>query len=821
MMRFAKILALCTLLGAPHTAQSAPLLSFAPIAQGLPIAARGQVAPIIVASQESSAVRRAAQDLADDLTRVSGQRAILLAAPEKPLPAAIIIGTLGQSPLIEGMIRTGKIKAPGLAGQWEGFRILTVNKPLPGIARALVVVGSDRRGAAYGAYEISRAIGVSPWHWWADLAPRHHDTIYAPPALRRADAPAVRYRGIFVNDEDWGLFPWAAQTFDPARKDIGPKTYARIFELLLRLKANTLWPAMHKTTAAFNADPANARLADDYGIIMGSSHSEIMLRNNVGEWKEPPEAFNYAQNPAKIRAYWQERVKANAGFENLWTIGLRGLHDTGMVGSSTMEGKVALLGQAIKDQRAMLDAHVPGGAQKAGQIFVPYKEVLDIYRAGLKVPDNVTIVWPDDNFGYIRQFPSKAEAGRSGGAGVSYHLSYLGYPLSYLWLSTTPPALVREEMLRAYDQGSRNIWMVNVGDIKPAEIGMSHFLDMAWHAPEQREVSQKDYLRGWLGEAFGTELGEDGAELMDEYFRLNFERRPEHLEWPAKNESRHLSSFSPEEVRYRLRRWRALAAQASAMAARVPADRKDAWFELVEFPIRAASAANIRFFAAEYYDEMIEVEPAEAYSAGGAIAWAEAEIAAITDHYNNAIAGGKWRHIMPAEPADTQWRIYRPRPIVTPAPALRSAPDRYFARIDAAPAPVLPVMEAEDAPPAKGWRRVEGLGRGRGVLIAQPDAAPWTGQFTLGAGQNRVMLGLLPMFPDGEARELRVDVSLDGGGAIPITIPRVVGGQPWVSGVLENLLSVPVPATLAQGPHRIAITARSGGIALDRLMFAP
>lgn len=823
-MRFAKNVllaaALCaTSLSSHASAEESGIIRFAPAKGGFALADHGKVAPIIVAPGEVMAVRHAAQDLAKDLTRVTGQTPALLSAAT-PAPAAIIIGTLGQSPMIDAMVKRGVIKPEALAGKWESFLILAVKNPLPGVGHALVVVGSDRRGTAFGAYEVSRAMGVNPWNWWADLAPQHHDALYATPGLQHFGPPSVRYRGIFVNDEDWGLFPWAAQTFDPERKNIGPKTYARIFELMLRLKANTLWPAMHKTTAAFNSDPANAKLADDYGIIMGSSHSEVMLRNNVGEWKDAPEAFNYAANPDKIRHYWEERVKANGAYENLWTIGMRGLHDTGMVGTSTMDEKVALLDQVIKDQRDLLDKHVAGGAAKAGQIFVPYKEVLDIYRSGLNVPENVSIVWPDDNFGYIRQFPSKAEAARSGGAGVYYHLSYLGYPLAYLWLSTTPPALVREEMLRAYDKGSRNIWIVNVGDIKPAEIGTSHFLDMAWDAEKHRHESQQDYLQSWLGDAFGADLGAKAAGLMDDYFRLNFERRPEHLEWPAKGEDRHLSSFTVEEAHDRLRRWRKLAAQAQALAAQIPADRQDAWFELVEFPTRAASAANIRFFAAEYYDEMIEVNPAEAYSAGGAIAWAEEEIAAITQRYNQAIAGGKWRNIMPAEPADTQWRIYRPRPIVTPAPALRSAPDRFFARVDATHAPALPVLEAESVP-AKGWRKVDGMGRGGGVMIAQTQDAPWSASFTLAPGQTGVALGLLPMFPDGEDRALKLEVSIDGGAPIALAVPRQVGNAGWVEGVLSNQLTVPVPTTLKPGAHRIAITARSGGIALDRVIFTP
>lgn len=809
----------------PSTGHATPLsadpaiVSFQPVRDAIALVEKGQPAPILVDPEEPAAVRHAAGDLAGDIAAITGLRPQLRSGIGQDTKVAIIIGTVGHGPLIEAMARSGRIDLSRVRGKWETFLIASVSRPLPGVDQALVIVGSDRRGTAFGVYELSRAMGVNPWTWWADLKPQHHDAIYAAPGLHHFGPPSVRYRGIFINDEDWGLFPWASQTFDPERKDIGPKTYAKVFELMLRLKANTLWPAMHKTTAAFNSDPANARLADEYGIVMGSSHSEVMLRNNVGEWPDAPERFNYATNAENVRTYWEERVRANAGFENLWTIGMRGLHDTGIVGAASMADKVALLDRIIKDQRALLDTHVAGGAAGAGQIFIPYKEVLDIYRAGLEVLPNVTIVWPDDNFGYIRQFPSKAEAGRPGGAGVYYHLSYLGYPLAYMWLSTTPPALVREEMVRAYDKGSRSLWMVNVGDIKPAEIGTTHFLDMAWNIERYRAVSQQAYLEQWLGAAFPADVAQRAAALLDEYFRLNFERRPEHLEWPAKAEDRHLSSYSMAEADYRLKRWRSLAAAATALGGTLPADRQDAWFELVEFPIRAAAAANIRFFAAERYDEMIEVSPPIARSAGGAIAWAEGEINVLTGHYNNRIAGAKWRYLMPAEAADSQWRIYRPRPIVTPPEGLRSGPEMYFAQINAAPLPASPVLEAEDAPAADGWRLVEGLGRGRGVLVADRQGAPWTSRFTLAPGQTMISLGLLPMFPDGDDRDLKLEVRIDAGEATMIAVPRQVGSAPWVQGVLDNQLKVPLAQPLTPGSHKISIVARSGGIALDRVFF--
>jgi hypothetical protein len=344
-----------------------------------------------------------------------------------------------------------KLDVGDLKGAWESFVIAVVDRPTPDVPRALVIVGSDRRGAAYGVYELSQAIGVSPWRWWADVPPPRRDQLYVAAGTRRLGPPSVKYRGIFINDEDWGLQPWAAHTFEPETGNIGPKTYARVFDLLLRLKANTLWPAMHPTTAPFNDDPANAKLADRYAIVMGSSHAEPMLRNNVGEWKAPAETYNYATNPDGVLAYWRQRVTTNGEYENLYTLGMRGIHDSGMVGANDLASRKTLLETIFADQRRLLAER---GLQGAPQVFTPYKEVLDVYRGGLKVPDDVTLVWPDDNFGYIRQFPDAAERQRAGGSGVYYHLSYLGAPLSYLWLSTTPPALIQQQMGQAWDLGA-------------------------------------------------------------------------------------------------------------------------------------------------------------------------------------------------------------------------------------------------------------------------------------------------------------------------------------------------------------------------------
>ena len=796
-------------------AEAEPIFSDALGRGGFVLVEPGSVPTIVVDAADAAVVRHAADDLADDIKTVTGQSAAVAAAPAGK--TAILVGTLGQSPLIDQLLKAKKVDVSRLSGAWESFVIATVERPLPGVDKALVVVGSDRRGAAFGVYEVAQGMGVSPWAWWADVTPQHRDKLFVRAGVHRFGPPSVKYRGVFVNDEDWGLYPWAAKTFDPERGDIGVKTYRRIFTLLLRLKANTLWPAMHHTTAPFNDDPANAKLAQEYGIVMGSSHAEAMLRNNVGEWKDDPAKFNYATNPDGVKAYWEERAKANAGYESLWTVGMRGIHDTGMVGPKTMGEKVALLDKIISDQREVLARNVSPDVAKVPQIFVPYKEVLEIYRAGVKVPDDVTIVWPDDNFGYIRQFASTPEAARQGGAGVYYHLSYLGFPLSYLWLGTTPPALVQEEMIHAWDKGARNVWVANIGDIKPAEIGTSHFLEMAWDIDRWRGKSQRQFLQDWSRRAFGPALADKTATLMDSYYRLNFERRPEHLEWLPKAESRHLSDYTADEVNDRLRAFRKLVAETKATGAQVPPSLADAWFELVEFPIRVSAAANVRFFAAERYNELIDNNQVMARSAGGAAVEAQAEITTLTDRFNNQIAGGKWRWIMPEEPADSQWRIYRARPVPMPGGGLISDPAKFLAVVDGNAPANSPITEAESFVANTGWRLVEGVGRGQGVMIADAPGAVLSFNLDVAAEGRSVQLGVLPIFPDGQAKEIEVDVSVDGGVPQRVRWPRAVGSPAWAQGVLDNLLKATAGPVLTPGRHTVTVTSRTGRVGLDQL----
>jgi hypothetical protein len=630
----------------------------------------GRAADVLVSAEDFKVVRIAADDLSADVERVTGVRPAVRTDPTGLSRHVVLVGTLDKSSFIDRLAREGKVDAGRLRGKWESFLIATVKDPLPGVRVGLVVVGSDRRGTAYGVYELSQAAGVSPWYWWADVVPERRRQLFVAAGTRAHGPPSVKYRGVFINDEDWGLQPWAAKTFEPERGDIGPKTYARVFELLLRLKANTLWPAMHESTRPFNHFPENKQVADDYAVVMGSSHAEPMLRNNVGEWKEDKKLYDYTKNPDGVRRYWEERVRENGRYENLYTLGMRGIHDSPMQGPKTQAERIRTLEQIFAEQRAMLARHVNPDPARVPQIFNPYKEVLADYRAGLKVPEDVTVVYPDDNFGYIRTFPSDEERRRPGGTGVYYHISYLGRPLSYLWLYTTPPALVWEEMSKAYENGARQFWVLNVGDIKPGEVGTEFFMQMAWDARRWRRDNLPDFLRRWAAREFGDGAAAEVASVMDEYYRLGFARKPEHLQWHTPGEPYRPSEFSHlaygDEAQARMDAYDSLMARASRLYPSIPKPLRDAYYQLVLYPVRGAALANRRVFA---------VEKAALYASQGrasASTWAKQAQNAEwlldeeTRFYNEMLLGGKWRHMMSREMGPGQWKSMRSTPPAIP-----------------------------------------------------------------------------------------------------------------------------------------------------------
>lgn len=823
LLRLVRWIVLVTLGVGSAASATADWVAATPARGSFALVVDGRAATLRHDPADAAVVGIAARNLAADVARVTGVTPALVTT-EASGAREVLIGTIGHSAAIDALIAAKRIDVSTLAGRWESFLIANLGD-------VLVIVGSDRRGTAYGVYELSQAIGVSPWHWWADVTPTRVSALHVARGVRKFGPPSVKYRGIFLNDEDWGLQPWAARTFDPAYGDIGPRTYEKLFKLLLRLKANTLWPAMHKVSKPFNADPDNARLAERHAIVMGSSHAEPMLRNNVGEWKAPGADFNYVTNRDGVRGYWEERVRSNAGYESLWTLGMRGIHDSGIVGVSTVPEKVTLLERIFADQRALLAAHVDPDPARVPQMFMPYKEVLDVYRGGLKVPDDVTIIWPDDNFGYIRQFPEAAERARSGGSGVYYHLSYLGAPLSYLWLATTPPALVMEEMTKAWDLGAQQVWIANVGDLKPSEIGTSLFLEMAWDIERWRGAEQRAFLSDWAGRTFGARQAGAIGEVLDRHFRVNFERRPEHLQWWLPGQKARPSALSLHEVGDRMARFDANVAALDLVLPKIPPAQADAFYQLVEYPVRGAALANARFFANEAYGRAFERDRNEAAAAGARALAADAALTAMTRRYNEEIAGGKWRGMMAEEPADNQWTSFRTTLSILPAAGLvRTVAAGVSPAI--APAPTDRVVIEAEAMRAGGagkrrWRLVRGLGRGDGAMVASPVNAA-VGEARGPALEQRIDLGegawtlsveLLPAYAVAGTGGLRIGVAIDGGPVTIIEVARVTGDARWAAGVLDNLVAAKLPQTLPAGPHRLSIVMIDPGVTVDRLVL--
>ena len=614
------------------------------------------VATVVYDPAGGAPIAKAAALLAHDLGAVSGRKPAVSTA----LPAqgtAVLIGRI-DSPSIAAILAANRIDTKPVAGKWESYGRAGVTGP--GGVHILVIFGSDTRGTIWGVIDLTREMGVSAWEWWADVKIRKAAHVAVDGALRYSKEPTVKYRGIFLNDEEYGLFPWASKTYDPKLGNIGPKTYARIYELMWRLKANTLWPAMHTVSEAFNKVPGNPEMAADYAIIHATSHVEMMLRSNPHEWDSKTMGpYNFVTNRDAMLKYWDGAVQQYGKYDNIYTVGLRGADDYPMAGADTPQGMAKILEDVFAAQRKILTDRLGKPADQIPQVFTPYKEVLPAYDAGLKVPDDITLAWPDDNFGYIRRLSNAKERERSGGAGVYYHTSYWGGPMSYLWLASTHPALLWEEMNKAYRFDARRYWILNVGDIKPGEYLMQLFLDIGFDADAFPDApSVKAHLKKWAAENFGAANADAIAEILWKQYDLAFDRNPEFMAWSTAFPETAVSQtefnmldFGDENAR-RVAAYRDIMGQAKALAAKMPADRKSAFYQLVQYPVDAAGDMNIRQLS---LDKTITYglqrrESADTYSADARKA--QSAIDADAKFYNNVMENGKWRGMMGLHPHD-------------------------------------------------------------------------------------------------------------------------------------------------------------------------
>lgn len=795
---------------------------------GIIVAAAGKAAAVAVDPKDYTVVSVAAGLFADDVQRVAGVRPEITA---DPATAAIVVGTLGHSALVDRLAAEGKLVAlDQIKGRWETTLWQIVEHPFGarGPARALVIIGSDRRGTAYGLMQLSERMGVSPWHWWADVPVPHRDTVAVNVSSPQVDAPAVKYRGIFINDEDWGLFPWAAQTFDPQFGNIGPKTYAKVFELLLRLRLNYLWPAMHACSAEFASQPENITLADRYGIVAGSSHCEPMLCNNV-HWDEKTQGkWDYTLNRDAIHAYWADSARTRGAEEAVWTLGIRGIHDRAMEGPRDIPTRINIVSDVIRDQRALLGQYVSREWGPVAQAFVPYKEVLPIYDAGLKVPDDVTLVWVDDNFGYIRRLSAPAERQRSGGAGVYWHLSYYGGPHSYTWINTTAPALMWEELHKAWANDARRLWVINVGDIKPGEVGIDFFARFAWDAEHFGADAQPAFLQDFAARTFGDKLAPSVASLLGTYYRLGTMRKPELMtrEWA-------LSLPDAETARLQTD-YQALVRETETLGGAVDPRSRDAFFELIGFPAQVLGKTGLIFLADR--DAQLGRKAAESQST---ITQLRDELESLVAQYNTGILGGKWNHMMPglvtgkdlmAWSSQVRWpwgdkpanlvKIERERAKQPPA-------DQVWR--DAATA------NEQTGAGTSHWNAVPGLGTSGRALVITPaglesswkledtSAPTLTYAFETRGGDASAFIDFLPTFRLYPGMKARVVVSVDDQTPITIEVPGSSGAEDEVGKIRATAVQdnyartrLPLPA-LTAGKHRFKIRAVDPGVVIDRV----
>jgi hypothetical protein len=782
---------------------------------------------LLVDPQDYPVVQVAANLFADDVRRVTGKRPEV-AHTASGSGAVVIVGTLGKSTLIQKLVDAGKL--PGAAqirGEWETTLTQMVVDPFPGVDRALVIVGSDRRATAYGLMAISQKMGVSPWYWWADVPVTHRDTLAVKVSTPQKDKPGVKYRGIFINDEDWGLQPWAAKTFDPEFMNIGPKTYGKVYELMLRLRLNYLWPAMHGCTTAFAAVPENYRLADKYGIVVGASHCEPMLCNNIHWDEEKQGPWNYSLNRDAIHSYWEDSAKTRGAYEAVWTIGIRGIHDQGMQKPpDALPDQISLMEKVFHDQRKLLDGNVTKQWGPVAQCIVPYKEVLPIYNAGLKVPEDVTLVWVDDNFGYIRRLSSPEERTRPGGAGVYWHLSYYGGPHSYTWLNTTAPALMWEELHKAWENDARTIWVINVGDIKPMEIAIDYFSRLAWNPEGFPFAAQRTFLQSFATENLGAELARPTADLLADYYRLGTIRKPELMEraWAV--------SLTAERVQQLQGEYEKLLDHEKALAGTLPAQR-DAYTELVGLPVRVLGLSGLIFMA----DRAI-LEGRDVVANQGRITDLRRELEAAVHNFNTNVAGGKWNHMMPGiqtTPKIITWnsQVRWPWGEDAERPNASKKPDP-------SPIPENNLRAAANAnrQQARGkahWNIVEGLGpSGRGVALlpASLDSS-WTETDSLAptleydfdskGGAQKAWVDFLPTFRLYPGMKLRVAVSVDNGPWKALEVPGSSGaeneyGPNRKHGVQDNYVRAEIPLpSLTDGWHTFKIRAMDPGAVIDQI----
>lgn len=772
---------------------------------------------IVYDADDAPLVAQMAVTLADDIERVSGVRPpVVTGTVDGP---SVVLGTVGKSSLLTD--------GSDISGKWEAFAVKTYKDRIE-------VTGSDPRGLAYGVFHISEAIGVNPWYWWADVPVKHDPTPeYGEDYV--SYGPSIKYRGVFINDEDWGMKTWSERNFEKELGDIGPKTYDKVCELLLRLKANMLAPAMHTCTGAFYSHPESQVMADKWGIMITTSHCEPLLFNNAApsEWdSERDGEWNFLTNSEVIIKKLDDRIRTTSQYDNIYTMGMRGLHDEAMKGSEDPTVRARTLEKVFDVQRQILEEHKGMPAEQIRQIFVPYKETLDIYDAGLVVPDDVTLVWTDDNYGYMKRVCNESESQRLGGNGVYYHMSYLGTPHDYLWVNTTAPVLMYSELKKAYDAGADRYWLLNAGDIKPMEIGVQMFMDVAWDFDGFSYENANEYQAEWLASVFGEKYRDSFQTVLDEYYRLAWDRKPEYMgyerEWdpiPSNNDL-HDSDYSFEDgsAQKRLAEYKAISDECEDLMSDMPDAMSVAFFEMLGYSVKSSYQMNLKFLMAQRNHETGSVEFADASRA------ANDSINVLIDEYH-AIEGGKWDQMMSEVPPGF-CAAYQMMPefVTEPTDRFRLPDFLTYPEFENK-------IELFGSKVSSPFRIIEGIGTDWKVIqMGQPlddvrdpvssdadrvdivfdaDALP------ADASEITLCVSVVPMWPIYEGRSNSFGVSVDG--CTPVRCENIIKewDEPWKMQVSENRKDfvVTLPIDAARSTHTLSFHIGDPGQMIQKVTY--
>lgn len=841
------------------------LLAFSLTASAQDITWHSADSPVAIALQKKhdKVVDVAAGMFRDDIRQVTGSAPIY----NKEKKATIIVGQTDRA--------TAKVRQ-----QWQQMGIPvdsllshTDAFALQVIGNKIYAIGNNGRGAAYAMLELSRMAGVSPWIWWGDNTPNHRNKLTIATGFKMFQAPKVERRGIFINDEDWSILPWSHTHHDKAdgyftgavkgRKlqRIGVKTYRELFKLLLRLRANMIWPAMHEYTVPFYKIKGALECADSCGIIIGTSHCEPLMRNNTTEWSvDERGAFNYLTNGENVRQYWTDRMKETSTTQNVYTIGMRGIHDGSMEGPKTLEEKTYWLQRVIDDQRQMIEQYINPDATKVPQAFVPYKEVLEIYENGLRVPDDVTLIWCDDNYGYLTRLPDAEQQKRSGGHGLYYHLSYWGRPHSYLWHTSTQPGLIYNELREAYNHNVRKQWIFNIHDPKVAAFDLELALNLAWEGPyksaQAETLSLDNYTKEWFAREFGEEYADNLAEISKEYFRLASIRRPEFMGWnqieldkrvvpggksPITDTEFSFDAFGDEADRY-IEDYQCIVRYLTIIDEQLPKEKRDALFSVLGYRVQTAALMAEKLLEAQ---RARSLKDSTSYSmvemrniSIAKVQRNDSEIKLLTERWNT-MQNGRWRGLMHDHPQDLPVYMTVPLPYTLSSDSIisylsidatrqmtLSHRNRQGTHFPLALGDAIALKASEYSNASCQLQPVEQLGHSMSAIpLPKGEWMEWT--ITLPNSENNselctmnyeLRVATLPTQANDKG-DIRYAVSIDGGEETVFSLKEPYRSERWKQNVLRQQALRNIDCNLSEGNHTIRIRALDDHIVIDQIII--